>query len=29
MKVVLVNNPKFLGFFLRKIFGIRKNEIKD
>lgn len=24
MKIVVVNNPKFLGFFLRKIFKIKK-----
>ncbi len=24
MKVVLIENPKFISFFLRKIFGIKK-----
>ncbi len=24
MKIVVVDNPKFLGFFLRKLFKIRK-----
>lgn len=24
MKVVLIENPKFVSFFLRKIFGIKK-----
>ena len=24
MKIVVVDNPKFWGFFLRKMFGIKK-----
>ncbi len=24
MKIVVVDNPKFWGFFLRKVFGIKK-----
>ncbi|MBQ5346694.1 MAG: stage V sporulation protein SpoVM [Ruminococcus sp.] len=24
MKVVLIENPKFISFFLRKLFGIKK-----
>ncbi|MGN1044045.1 MAG: stage V sporulation protein SpoVM [Acutalibacteraceae bacterium] len=27
MKVVLIKSPGFLGFFLRKIFGIKKEKI--
>ncbi|MFQ9952775.1 MAG: stage V sporulation protein SpoVM [Clostridium sp.] len=28
MKVVVVKSPKMLGFFLRKIFGIKKETIQ-
>ncbi len=24
MKFIVIDNPKFIGFFLRKIFGIKK-----
>ena len=27
MKVVLIKSPGFLGFFLRKMFGIKKEKI--
>ncbi len=26
MKVVVINRPKVIGFFLRKIFGIKKEK---
>ncbi|MDR1241150.1 MAG: stage V sporulation protein SpoVM [Oscillospiraceae bacterium] len=26
MKIITLNNPKFWGFFLRKIFKIKKNQ---
>lgn len=26
MKVVIIEKPKFFGFFLRKMFGIKKEE---
>ncbi len=29
MKVVVISNPKFVGFFLRKMFGIKKEEIQQ
>lgn len=29
MKVVLIKSPGILGFFLRKIFGIKKEENKN
>lgn len=29
MKVVVVESPKVIGFFLRKIFKIKKEDIKD
>lgn len=28
MKVVVVKSPKMLGFFLRKIFGIKKEAVQ-
>lgn len=24
MKFIVIDNPKFIGFFLRKMFGIKK-----
>ncbi|MBQ3093378.1 MAG: stage V sporulation protein SpoVM [Clostridia bacterium] len=29
MKVVVINSPGFLGFFLRKIFGIKTEKNKN
>lgn len=29
MKVIVINNPKFLGFLLRKMFGIKKEEMQS
>lgn len=29
MKIVVVDNPKFWGFFLRRIFKIKKLSIQD
>lgn len=26
MKIVVVESPKFIGFFLRKFFGIKKEK---
>ncbi|MBQ8572755.1 MAG: stage V sporulation protein SpoVM [Ruminococcus sp.] len=26
MKIVLIENPKFISFFLRKIYGIKKQK---
>lgn len=29
MKVVVVKSPKVLGFFLRKMFGIKKEPVQQ
>lgn len=29
MKVVVIKSPKMFGFFLRKIFGIKKEKIQQ
>lgn len=29
MKIVVVDNPKFFGFFLRKLFKIKKQPDKN
>lgn len=29
MKIVVVDRPKFLSFFLRKMFGIKKLKLEE
>ncbi|MDR1364841.1 MAG: stage V sporulation protein SpoVM [Oscillospiraceae bacterium] len=29
MKIITIDNPKFFGFLLRKIFGIKKDKSND